>query len=477
VGGHLLKVINILKLGPGLVAAPELRESIRSHNDLEKDVAKYWKKAQKYYDGLAKRCTDKGIVIDIFAGCGDQVGLMEMKQLVNSTNGTIVLSDSFSMTVFKLSFTRIFNKDEQGSLKMGFNATLEVQTSKELKVCGLIGPAVSCLKKSPCVGETEIGISGTSSWKLCGINANTSLAVYFEVASQIQTFSPGSYGIIQFTTLYQHANGQYRMRVTTIPRQWAEPTSPAIAGGFDQEAAAVLMARIASFKSEIDDGPDVLRWLDRMLIRVCQRFGNYVKDDMNSFQLPPNISIYPQFMFHLRRSQFLQVFNNSPDETIYARSVLNREDVNNSLIMIQPTLMQYSMEAPMQPVLLDSASIQPNVILVMDTFFHLVIYHGETIAAWRRDKFQLDPAYASFRDLLEAPKQDAQDVMDQRFPVPRYIDCDAGGSQARFLLAKVNPSTTHNTGFGAPAGQAIATDDVSLQVFMDHLRKLAVATP
>ena len=43
-----------------------------------------------------------------------------------------------------------------------------------------------------------------------------------------------------------------------------------IAAGFDQEAAAVLMARIAIHRGETDDGPDVLRWLDRMLIRlVC----------------------------------------------------------------------------------------------------------------------------------------------------------------------------------------------------------------
>ena len=43
-----------------------------------------------------------------------------------------------------------------------------------------------------------------------------------------------------------------------------------IAAGFDQEAAAVLMARIAVFRSETDDGPDVLRWLDRMLIRLVR---------------------------------------------------------------------------------------------------------------------------------------------------------------------------------------------------------------
>lgn len=121
-----------------------------------------------------------------------------------------------------------------------------------------------------------------------------------------------------------------------------------VSAGFDQEAAAVLMSRLAVFKTESDDGPDVLRWVDRMLIRLvssffinkvkiyfifiifvyfrvkllffqCQKFGEYAKDDPNSFRLAENFSLYPQFMYHLRRSQFLQVFNNSPDETSFYR--------------------------------------------------------------------------------------------------------------------------------------------------------------
>ncbi|KAI8925530.1 hypothetical protein BC831DRAFT_460352 [Entophlyctis helioformis] len=445
--------------GPGTVVGPELRERLRSHHDLEKDVAKHWKKATKFYESLAKRCTEKGIVVDIFAGCLDQVGLMEMKSLVTTTNGYIVLSDAFNTTVFKESFNRLFTKDSDGFLKMGFNATLEVQTSRELK-------------KSACVGETEIGIAGTNAWKFCGITPRTSVAVYFEVAPQVQTFQPGTYGVIQFVTLYQHSSGQFRLKVTTVPRMWTEPSATAIPASFDQESSAVLMARIAAFKSEVDDGPDVLRWLDRMLIRLCQRFATYAKDDPQSFQLAPNFSIYPQFMFHLRRSQFLQVFNNSPDETAYYRHILNREDVTNSLIMIQPTLTSYSMEAPVQP---------PNVILLLDTYFHVLIWHGETMAAWRKAKYHEDPTYAAFRSVLEAPKTDAQDLLGERFPIPRYIDTDQGGSQARFLLSKVNPSTTHASSagaYGAPSGQgqAIPTDDVSLQVFMEHLKKLAVTT-
>lgn len=50
-----------------------------------------------------------------------------------------------------------------------------------------------------------------------------------------------------------------------------------------------------------------------------------------------------------------------------------------------------------------------------------------------------------------------------------------GGSQARFVLAKLNPSHTHNNGQYGDGGEVIFTDDVPLAVFVEHLSKLAVA--
>lgn len=50
-----------------------------------------------------------------------------MKSLPNSTNGIIVLSDSFATSIFKQSFLRVFSKDDQDFLQMGFNATFDVQ--------------------------------------------------------------------------------------------------------------------------------------------------------------------------------------------------------------------------------------------------------------------------------------------------------------------------------------------------------------
>jgi hypothetical protein len=51
-------------------------------------------------------------------------------------------------------------------------------------------------------------------------------------------------------------------------------------------------------------------------------------------------------MFHLRRSPFLQVFNNSPDESSYYRHHFMRQDLTQSLIMIQPILYAYSFSGP-----------------------------------------------------------------------------------------------------------------------------------
>ncbi|KZW00071.1 hypothetical protein EXIGLDRAFT_762164 [Exidia glandulosa HHB12029] len=51
----------------------------------------------------------------------------------------------------------------------------------------------------------------------------------------------------------------------------------------------------------------------------------------------------------------------------------------------KPTLMSYALDQLQpQPVLLDSMSVKPDVILLLDTFFHILIFHGETIAQWRK---------------------------------------------------------------------------------------------
>merc|ERR1712106_719318 len=105
---------------------------------------------------------------------------------------------------------------------------------------------------------------------------------------------------------------------------------------------------------------------------------------------------------------------------------------------VQPCLYSYSLNG-IEPVMLDTSSIQPDRVLLLDTFFLVLIFLGETMQSWKKEGYH-----------------------------------EQGGSQARFLLSKVNPSQTHNNamygGSFSPnqqnqqdGGAPVLTDDVSLQ--------------
>ncbi|PWA65142.1 Gelsolin domain-containing protein [Artemisia annua] len=343
--------------GPGSIISKDLSDPVRSHKDLDKDAAPYFRKAVQFYEELAKQMVSQGHVLDLFASALDQVGVAEMKVIIERTGGLVVLAESFGHSVFKDSFKRVFENGEE-SIGLAHNGTLEINCSKDIKIQGIIGPCTSLEKKGPAVASTTIGQGNTTAWKLCGLDKDTCLTVFFDISST-------------------------------------------------------------------DKDPS----------------GN--------------------------------VFNNSPDETAYFRMMLNRESITNATVMIQPSLISYSFNSLPAPALLDVASIAPDRILLLDSYFSVVIFHGMTIAQWRNLGYQNQPEHQAFAQLLQAPHDDAELIIRERFPVPRLVVCDQHGSQARFLLAKLNPSATYNNEVAAGM-DVIFTDDVNLQVFFEHLQKLAV---
>lgn len=464
-------------VGPGTVIDTDRANTMRTWHTIDKDNATFVKKAIKHYKNIAVRAASAGHAIDLFAGCLDQTGLHEMKTLCTSTGGHLVMCDSFSSSLFSHTYKKMF-KTENDQFEMGFNATLEVKTSRELKLQGIIGSCVSLNVKAPHVAEEEIGVGGTSQYRICAIDPNTTYGVYLQVANPSNNPLPSnSNGFIQFSTNYIHSDGTRRVRVTTIARPFADPSDAnSLTSGFDQEAAAVLMARYASYRCERDEPPtDIIRWLDRTLIRLCQKFGRYNTGNMESFKFPVTMSNFPQFMFHLRRTQFLNVFGHSPDETAYARYQLCKQNMTECITMIQPQLYRYSFDGPPDTVHLDSTSILPNAILLLDSFFQVLIFHGKDIDSWIKQGYHEKPEYENLKKLIEAPVEDAREVIEGRFPVPRYIETQEGGSQARFLYSKVNVSKSHNTqDWDQSGGATVLSDDISLQKFVDHLKKLAV---
>ncbi|CAH8278484.1 unnamed protein product [Arabidopsis lyrata] len=460
--------------GPGIIVDSDLSNSIRTHRDIITGQVSYYDKSCGFYKKLAKRLCDTSAALDVFACSLDQVGAAEMRYAVEMSGGFLLLGETFESEQFKKCLRHIFIRDADGNLSMYFDVSLEVVTTKDMRICGALGPVVSLRQKNDIVSETEIGEGGTYMWKTSTVTNKTCVSFLFHVSNeQNRKPQPGSAFFIQFITRYRYGNGGMRKRVTTVARRWVAGKSPEISSGFDQETAASVMARLAINRAEECYARDVIRWLDDGLIRFASRFGDYIQEDPSSFRLTPNFSLYPQFMFYLRRSQFLDVFNNSPDETGFFRLMLNREGVVNSIIMIQPTLLRYSFDGPPVPVLLDIRSVTADVILLFDSYFYVVIHHGSKIAQWRKLEYHKDPSHETFRNLLEAPEIDAAQLVTDRIPMPRIVRCDQHGSQARFLLAKLNPSVTQKTDHTG-GSDIVLTDDLSLQDFLEDLQSLAV---
>lgn len=174
--------------GPGMVVGEEKKNPIRTWHDIKEDNAQFMRKATKFYDGLAARAVKNGHAVDIFSCALDQTGLAEMKNMYNTTNGFIIMADSFNSTLFKQSFQKVFEKDANGHLKMGFHATMEIKLGNGVKVEGAFGCCASAGVKNAIVSENEMGTGGTCQWKFGSLTPKNTIGLLFEVAGQVHTY-------------------------------------------------------------------------------------------------------------------------------------------------------------------------------------------------------------------------------------------------------------------------------------------------
>jgi protein transport protein SEC23 len=372
---------------------------------------------------------------------------------------------------------KIFDLDEFGNLKMCFKAKLELNLSQPLKVSGALGHLTGLEMNSPTVSEIKIGESGTKVWNLGGMNSDSTYTFILDSNNTTNTIPKSTF--IQVITTYVAGDRTQRLRVTTVekkvlPELTQQHHFDEIGTSFDQEAAAVLIARLGVFKGFTEESREILKWIDKILIRLMSKFSKYTPNAPSTFKLTEQFTYFPQFMFYLRRSCFVQNFNASPDEITYFKSTLMRENVMNCTIMIQPILFAYSPESPnANPVFLDIGSMKNDNVLLLDAFFFIVIWHGDEVCKWREAGYHLDPDYENIKQMMENPTDYAQSLLTERLPISRFVSCDSGSGQERLLKSTVNPSPdTRNK----VVEDGFCSDDVSLKVFMDFLKKLAVSS-
>ncbi|CDR41407.1 CYFA0S07e01728g1_1 [Cyberlindnera fabianii] len=455
-------------LGQGAVVGKDKSESIRSYSDIRRGKAKLSYGTKNFYDDIAKECIQDGSSrsISLFISGYDQVGLYEMRSLSEKTGGVSLLVDSFSMNIFKRSFERLFELDTDGVLvHLNTSANVTVKTSKYLEVAGFIGPGTTKKGNDESVSDHPIGYGLGNKVQLGLLAPFHTFGVYFRsrtVAYGSRRRSMPHYMYAQFQTRYTASNGVCHLKVVTVKKSTTNEEK--MDQSFDQEATTVLLARKIIFDITHDkmDHEKISSTLEKTLRKLLRNFAIYIPDEPNTFTLHQNFQLIPQFFYNLIKSPMMMNFNTTPDESTYYTSIFTRSDTPDSLLMIQPHLTAYKPGIEPYPVLLDTASLDPSAVLLMDSFFHVVIHIGMNLAIQR-------DSGSSIEDTLEPAIAEAADLCSTRFPLPRYVVADEGSSQARFLKSRLNPSENDGSASGGDEHKAVHTEDVTVGQFYKRI--------
>lgn len=131
--------------------------------------------------------------------------------------------------------------------------------------------------------------------------------------------------VLQTRLTYQHPSGVRRMRIATKATYWADSGTNPQGMGFSANTSAIVFARWLAYEaSRGASARELSTWLDRQLVSLTQRSASFKEGDTDSVVLPGELSSFPELVFHIRRSTFLNYFGNAPDETVFYRSLLFR---------------------------------------------------------------------------------------------------------------------------------------------------------
>lgn len=481
---------------------------------------------------------------DIYTGSLDQVGVYEMKHLAQAGSGNIALADSFASQQFKLQFEKNMSEllTNKVRAKLAITASRGVKIMKAVghgtelqssyqsekytdyhheKISDLVTKFDSSLKKR----------NFTNQWSLGNISEHDAIAFYFEVetassASRLNATTGVKDVYIQFQTQYWDVETKKTiLRVTTIKKETTLSVlaanqvklssghfkllntkslimkEKAFVEGFDHLAWMVLFTRLLISKIDTTIGfesfEEVVNDVDSALIRMMKFFGGADVSSKSSdnpldsvdliYSINGNFKDLPSYSYNLRRNpQLARIFNSSPDETASYHHLFVAADIPTSCVMISPVLYKV-VEGELKAVLLDVTSLNEGPgYYVLDSVFNVIIYHQ-----FSSPQAKLALHNSNNEDFLYGDTRNSEELklvlelvntelLAGRSVCSKIVLTQSGHSQARFLMARLNPVTDHEETktessswwwmLGRkPTNDMLMTDDVSVGKYYDEL--------
>lgn len=417
-GKVLLFLSGPATLAPGKVV--DTRSAIRSHQDILNQEAPFVASAMNFYrllslvsvgysfDEASKAAQGKSTLsiigksrprftFEIFVGSADQVGLYEMKTLVEAGNGKISMNESFASKRFEDALISSLTDFES----LNHNCTVTVLPSRGLRVLNATFNGTELESSHLTIKDLELHYERisdsitkyessmkqrkfTNRWFMGSLNAQDTSAFFFEVdtvskSSKLDSFKCAKELLVQFQVkFYDIAKRRFILRVTTVRRATTlailESHKVSLSNGkhklvhlksniikekmvlesFNAKVWTCLATRLLITRIDTPVGyepiEDILKEAEKDMIRLLHNFGGidikHTQSGVNpyenltlSYSIHANFKELPSYAYNLHRNhQLTRIFNCSPDETAFYHHVFKSLGVEESDIMVRPKL-------------------------------------------------------------------------------------------------------------------------------------------
>ncbi|KAH9313115.1 hypothetical protein KI387_028150 [Taxus chinensis] len=372
------------------------------------------KKAMKWMDHLGREARRHDTVVDIFCAGTCPVRIPILQPLAKASGGVLVLHDDFG-EAFGVNLQRAAIR------AAGSQGIFEVRCSDGIFVSRIIGPG----EESHSEGHETFKNDSSVSVQMLSVEDTQSFAVTMELKRDIKE----SHAFFQFAASYKDFYQANISRVITIRL----PTTADLAAylnSVEGDIAAVLIGKRAVLQAKnSSDAVDIRLAIDERIKDITTKFGTLLpKVKLQRF--PKELSLFPEYLFHLRRGPLLGGIIGHEDERIVLRNLFLQASFDLSLRMLAPRVLMHREGGTFEELPACDLAMQSDTAVVLD--------HGTDVFIWLGADLAVQEGRSA--SALAACRTLAEELTEQRFPAPRILSFKEGSSQARYFVSRLIPA-------------------------------------
>ncbi|XP_057995882.1 protein transport protein SEC23 A isoform X2 [Hevea brasiliensis] len=353
------------------------------------------KMALKWMEHLGCEAHRHNTVVDILCAGTCPVRVPVLQPLAKASGGVLVLHDDFG-EAFGVNLQRASTRAS------GSQGLLEIRCSDDILITQVVGPC-----EEAHIDTHEAFKNDTSlSIQMLSVEETQSFALSMETKGDIKSDCLFFQFAIQYSSLYQADIS----RVITVRLPTVDSVTAYLESVQDEVAAILIAKRTLLQAKNYSDAIDMQATIDERIKDIALKFGSQVPKS-KLYRFPKELSLLPEFLFHLRRGPLLGNIVGHEDERSVLRTLFLNASFELSLRMVAPRCLMHREGGTFEELPAYDLAMQSDTAAVLDHGTDVFIWLGTELAA---DEGRSAAALAACRTL-------AEELTELRFPAPRIL--------------------------------------------------------